>query len=437
MSERDAGPGQEPDRVDGRDAALAVAGSVGVVVAFCLAAWLVLGWVLDDGEAKGAETDTSAATPSGVREPRLFGSLPHPDSADPSAAETELLETWGRVGPGRVRIPISEAMRVLVEAEGSGPRGADTARGADTIQVSDTTRMSDTAAVSDTGEVSDTMEAAAMAGLSPEAEVAGPGSPPAMEDVDVTEQRGATVPLEARVVDEAGGRGRLGPHVATVDGPPVVLAPVYYRCRTLCGLVMEGLARGLGNSSLEPGRDYRVVTLGIDPRESPADLSRRRERLLRAVPDRDVSLAAAAALPAWTLLRGADQDAVRRVADAVGFGYRYDARSDQFAHAAVVMILTPDGRVADYLYGVRFEAGELERAVARAGRGEVAEATDAGTGALERALLRCFRYTPALRRHAGLVANLLRGGGGLILLGAGLLIGLSVRRELRRRERPA
>lgn len=250
-----------------------------------------------------------------------------------------------------------------------------------------------------------------------------------MAAVDIEERPGARVPADVPVVAAGGAPSRLADHVE--GDAPVVLALVYYRCRMLCGLVLDGLARGFGDSPLVAGRDYRVVALGIDPREEPADAARRGAALARAQgagAERD-------APPGWTLLLPTSRAAVDRVAGAVGFHYRYDPDTDQFAHAAAAFVLTPEGRVAEVLYGTRFGPAELEAAVAAAAAGEVAGVPEGeATGALERAVLRCFRYTPALRRYAGLVANLLRGGGALIVLGVLSLVGLSLRSELRRRE---
>ncbi len=208
----------------------------------------------------------------------------------------------------------------------------------------------------------------------------------------VEERPGALLPLDLSFTREDGSAVRLGE--AFRDGRPVVLTLAYYRCDMLCPLVLRGareLARG---STLRPGTDYRFLTVSIDPRDGPADAARARGLLS---PD-----------GGWEFWTGEEAE-VAALAERVGFRYGYDPRGDQFAHAALLTVLTPGGRVSGYLYGVGVPPARFEAALAAAARGEA-------ESSFERVLMRCFHYVPALRAHASLLAGFFRGGGALVLL---------------------
>lgn len=235
--------------------------------------------------------------------------------------------------------------------------------------------------------------------------------PPAMRGIDVVEHPGAKLPLDRPMIDEDGRRVRLGRFFRDA-GEPVLLVPGYFRCRMLCGVLAPQLARALERvDGWTPGTDYRVVLFSIDPREGPDDAKARRAQALGE------------GGAGWTLLTGPEAS-VRAIADAVGFEYRYDEATDQFAHAALTVAVAPDGTVARYLYGVRPDPADLADALTAAREHRSA-------GSLERVLMLCFRYTPSLRRHAGLIANALRGGAVLILVGLAGVFVLTARRAAR------
>lgn len=275
-----------------------------------------------------------------------------------------------------------------------------------------------------------------------EGEAAGP--PLAAARVD--ERLGAGIPLELRFVDGEGRSRVLGELIGSAGGTvggvmtpvggvevraggvvvqegglgrgrrPTLLILAYYGCRTLCNVVLEGTARALGDVEWRAGREYEVVVVSIDPRDSPAD-SREKvtelEPLLARTVAGEVGARGSATFPGWTFLVGAEPD-IEALAAAVGFGYRYDKSTDQYSHPAVVFALTPSGAVSSYIYGVNPEPRELATALSVAASG--------GTrSVVERILLRCFHYIPALRRHAGLIAVVLRVGGILTVLAAAVV----------------
>lgn len=234
---------------------------------------------------------------------------------------------------------------------------------------------------------------------------------PAAERATVDERPGRALPLEVRLVGEDGGEVRLGRYFRS--GRPVLLVPGYYECRMLCSLVLDGLKRALAAlPEREAGRDFVVVGVGIDPGEGPAEARARREQVRPGT--------------GWHLLTGPEAE-VRRITDALGFGFAYDERTDQYAHPAVVVAASPDGRVSRYVYGVSPAPDTLAAVLAAAGEGRAA-------ASLEQVLVRCFRFSPALQRYAGAVAWFLRVGGAAIVLALAGVFVLAGRRAVREGE---
>lgn len=274
------------------------------------------------------------------------------------------------------------------------------------------------------------------------AEAGGRDGPP-LAAARVDEHLGAPIPLELRFTDLAGRSRALGDVVRSAAdgaiagassnggsgqvGQPTLLILAYYGCETLCDLVLEGTARALGEVEWRAGREYHVVVVSIDPRDTPADMRVKvaeLQPLLRRSAPSSQTTDGPDAIRGWTFLAGGEP-AISALTDAVGFRYRYDRATDQYAHPAVVVALTPTGEVSSYVYGVNPEPNELAMALATAAAG--------GTRSpVERILLRCFHYIPALRRHAGTIALILRTGGMLTLLAVAALFWRLVLRAPRR-----
>lgn len=231
-----------------------------------------------------------------------------------------------------------------------------------------------------------------------------------LAQADVIERLGEQVPLEVRVRDAQGHVAPLGDFVGSV---PAVLILGYYHCEMLCGLVFEAAAAAMGSLDGPGTGAYRAISLSIDPSDGPASARHRQQPLLDRL---------GWAASRWPFLTASEQD-VSRVADRIGFQYRYDAGSDQYAHPAVLTILTPGGRVASYLYGVEFDPARLERALEEARAGHA-------LSPVRRLLLRCFHYVPALRKYEDALGHFFRLGGLATL--AALLLGF---RWVRRQER--
>jgi protein SCO1 len=239
--------------------------------------------------------------------------------------------------------------------------------------------------------------------------------PKELEGVGITELPGARIPLGLEFLDESGATIRLGDYFA--KGRPVILTLNYYRCPMLCGLMLNGLADGLKQLAWSPGRQFEIVTVSIDPLETPTLARLKKESYME-------ELARPGAAAGWHFLVG-QEASIKALADAVGFHYRYDEERKQFAHAAGLFVATPDGRVARYLYGVMYDGRTLRLALTEAAEGSV------GTSA-DRLLLYCFHYDANQGRYVVAADNIMRIGGVATALALGIWLVTWWRRSARR-----
>ncbi len=241
----------------------------------------------------------------------------------------------------------------------------------------------------------------------------------ALQDIDVVEHLGDRVPAGLSFRDTA---GRL---VAFDDllhqGRPLLVTLGYYRCPMLCGLVLDGLAKALKTGGLTLGRDFTAVSISIDPDEDPKLATDQQKRILAAHRATGPSGAPARAED-WPFLLG-DPEASRTMARTVGFRYKYDERSRQFAHTAVAFVLTPDGVISRYLYGVDYLARDVKLALVEASGGRVGTSFD-------KVLLSCYRYDPVNRKYAPFVFAFVRVGALLVFLALAGLLTVLWRKEL-------
>ncbi len=233
-------------------------------------------------------------------------------------------------------------------------------------------------------------------------------------EVDVVERLGERVPVAIELVGEDGAAVRVGDLLA--EGRPVLLSLVYFACPALCHRTSWSLAAALRGSGLALGRDLVAVSISIDPAEGPPLAAERKARYLEAF--------GAAPAAGWRFLTG-EGSAVRALADSVGVRYARDPATGEYAHPAVAVVLTPEGRVARYLYGIDPKARDLRLSVVEAAGGRV------GT-TLDRVLLTCFRYDPARRRYAPFLAGFLRLGGLAVFAAVASMLGILWHRERRR-----
>lgn len=248
----------------------------------------------------------------------------------------------------------------------------------------------------------------------------GTAAPPIMDEIGLEPRLGDKVPSDVELTDHRGQTVTLG-DLLDADRP-VILLMAYYRCPMLCGLTINGVAAGLGDLKWTLGEEFRVVTVSFDPRDGPADAERARVKAIEA-------LGLDADQDDWPFFVG-EEEQVRRLADALGFRYAYDERTDQYAHPAGVFILTPDGTLSRVLYGFEYPALDLRLALVEAGRGEV------GT-LVEQVLITCYRYDPAERRYGFWVLGFLRLMGLFLLITAGTGFFVLIRKDRRRTRRLA
>lgn len=232
-------------------------------------------------------------------------------------------------------------------------------------------------------------------------------APLPIDGIGVEERLGAAVPLDLTLVSPQGAQATL--RDALGADKPVVLVLAYSDCPMLCNLVLRGLAYAVRGTERRAGIDFEIVTLSIDPEETP-----------EAAASTQRALAAAAGFPGqperWRYFLGT-KAAIRAVADSVGFRFRYDERTDQYAHPAVVFVLTPEGNVSQYLYDIQLDPKALEEALALAASGRQRASTAVRNAST------CFRFDPASSKYAGAIRLSLRLTG---LAAVGLLAGIVV-----------
>jgi protein SCO1/2 len=237
--------------------------------------------------------------------------------------------------------------------------------------------------------------------------------PAALRGIGFDQNLDQRVPLDTPFVDEAGRRVRLGDYFGR---RPVVLVFAYYDCPMLCTLVINGLSSALGVLSLEPGRDFEIVTVSFDPRDTPATATAKKAVYL----ERYRRPGAAAA---WHFLTG-EPASIDRLTKAAGFRYTWDEPTRQFAHPTGVIVLTPDGRLARYLFGVEYGPRDLRFGIVDASNGKVGTAVDT-------LLLYCFHYDPTTGRYGLAIMRAVRIAGALTVVVLAGFIAVMLRRERR------
>lgn len=237
------------------------------------------------------------------------------------------------------------------------------------------------------------------------------------EPVDVVERLNERVPLDLPFLDGYQNKVRLGELLQA--GKPVVLTMVYFDCPMLCSTILNGLVKGLNEAGLDLGKDFTALTVSFSPKDSPRESAMYQAGYLKRL-----SSAAKAHAQDWLFLTGSSET-IKQLTDAVGFQYRWDAPTQQYEHPAVVVVLTPDGRISRYLYGVQFPTRDLRLAVVEASGGKVGTSFD-------RVLLKCFRYDPTSRSYNLYAILFVRIGAGLFGLALAALLVVLWRRDLKK-----
>lgn len=241
--------------------------------------------------------------------------------------------------------------------------------------------------------------------------------PLVLKKISIQQKLNTQLPLSLPFVDETGKAVHLGDYFGK---RPVILSLVYYQCKILCPEEIDGLVGALEMLKLQPGRDFDVVLVSIDARETPEIAAREKAFYMKRYGRPQDN-------GGWHFLTG-QEPAIRALASAVGFGYMPmagpDGKMTQFAHASAVELVTPEGRLAQYYLGVEFSPKDLQLGLVEASHGQIGSL-------VENLLTYCYRYDPTLNRHTLIYIRLYQAGGLLTVLLLGGFLVINFRRDLR------
>lgn len=240
--------------------------------------------------------------------------------------------------------------------------------------------------------------------------------PQILREVRIDQRLDHQLPLQLTFRDETGQTVRLGDFF---KDKPVILSLVYYKCPMLCTLVLNGQLRAFRSLAFNVGEHHQVVTVSIDPRETPALAASKKAEYL-------AKYKRPGAAGGWHFLTG-DEDSIRQLADAVGFHYVYDAPTKQYAHAAGIMIATPGGKLSRYFYGIEYSGRDLRLGLIEAAENRIGTLAD-------QILLFCYHYDPLTGKYGLAIMGALRAAGTLTAVGLATLIVVLLRRERKRLE---
>jgi protein SCO1/2 len=253
----------------------------------------------------------------------------------------------------------------------------------------------------------------ASAGYKREPGIVASAVPAALREIGFDQNLDQHIPLDTTFRDERGATVRLGDFFGK---RPVVLLFAYYDCPMLCTQVINGLSSALAVLSLKPGQDFEIVTVSFNPKDTPATASAKKAIYL----ERYNKPGAAAA---WHFLTG-DPPSIDRLTEAAGFRYVWDKQTNQYAHPTGVIVLTPDGRLARYLFGIEYGPRDLRYAIVEASEGRVGTPVDA-------LLLYCYHYDPTTGRSGLVIMRVIRVAGATTVVALGTFIIVMFRRERR------
>lgn len=219
------------------------------------------------------------------------------------------------------------------------------------------------------------------------------------------------LPLEQEFTDETGKRVRLGDYFGD---KPVLITPVYYSCPMLCNLVLDGLVSTLHELRFKLGDEYEVVTFSFDPRDDARIAAEKKDVYVRRY-------GRPGSADGWHFLTG-DEKAISALTSALGFRYTFDPKTGQFAHAAMVVAATPEGRISHYFWGINYDARDLRLGLVESSNRRIG-------GATEQLLLLCYQYDPSTGKYAAVAMNVVRLGGLATVLALGGFIVILTRRD--------
>lgn len=240
-----------------------------------------------------------------------------------------------------------------------------------------------------------------------------PALPGALKGVGIDQKLDAQIPLNLTFKDETGRALPLSTYFNAKK--PVIFALVYYRCPMLCSEILNGLAGALKVVTLNPAKDFEVVAVSFDPKDTPEIAAAKKQSYLRRYNRPDTA-------NGWHFLTG-DETNIKALTDAIGFHYTYDPATDQFAHASAVMIATLEGRLSKYFYGVEYSARDLRLGLVEASDNKIGTPVD-------QILLFCFHYDPTTGKYGAIAMNSIRVAGAIFLAICGAFFFVSMRSKI-------
>jgi len=235
--------------------------------------------------------------------------------------------------------------------------------------------------------------------------------PSLLKEVGIDQKLNQSIPLDLEFRDEHGKPVRLAEYFGQ---KPVILSMVYYNCPMLCTQVLNGLESSLKLIPMDIGKQFNVVTVSIDPTERPV-LAEAKQALYTGLYGRPD------AAQGWHFLTG-DEQQIRQLANALGFRYAYDPDSKQFAHASAIMLLTPEGKISRYFYGIQFASRDLRLGLVEASEGKIGTPVD-------QVLLFCYHYDPSTGKYGLLISRLIQTAGAVTVLAIATLILVLYKKE--------
>ena len=253
-------------------------------------------------------------------------------------------------------------------------------------------------------------------GARPSSGNASTGLPAALQEVRIEQKLDQQLPLDLVFRDESGREVKLGQYFGN---KPVVLAFVYYDCPMLCTQVLNGMVTSFRVLPFQVGKEFDVVTISFDPRETPELAQKKKKVYVDYLPEK----MRASAANGWHFLTG-DQANIDRVTDAAGFRYRWDEKTQQFAHASAIMVTTPQGKLSRYYYGIEYAARDLRLGLIESSANKIGSPVD-------QLLLYCYHYDPATGKYGAVVMRIMRVAGVITLLGIVAMLFLLKARPVR------
>jgi protein SCO1/2 len=233
--------------------------------------------------------------------------------------------------------------------------------------------------------------------------------PPGLLNVGIEQHLDEQIPSDLNFRDETGKPVKLGDYFGK---KPMILNLVYYNCPMLCGEVLSGLESTLRVLKFDVGKEFDVLTVSFDPRETPEMATKKKAEFLKRY-------GRAGAAEGWHFLTG-PQASIDALTKAAGFQYQYDPKTGQFAHATAIMVLTPDGKIAQYYYGVEYAPKDLRLGLIQASENKIGTLAD-------QVLLYCYHYDPTTGKYGAIISRVLQLSGLATILALGILMTVLIR----------